>query len=111
MKNMNKVTLIGHVGNVELRGENGKVASLVLYTKETWKDKDGKRQERSQRHALVAFKPHLVKLIGNHIAKGAYLLVEGSLDYSSYTHKDGTERYTAQIIVNEIGFLSPKSGD
>jgi len=111
MKNINKVTLIGHVGNVDMRGEGGKVAAIVFYTKETWKDKDGQRQEKSQRHSLVAFKPSLVKLVQEHITKGAYLLIEGSLDYSSYTHKDGTERYTAQIVVNEIGFLSPKSRD
>ncbi len=108
---MNKVTLIGHVGNVDMRGEDNKVASIVFYTKETWKDKDGQRQENSQRHSLVAFKPRLVKLVKEHITKGAYLMIEGCLDYSSYTDKHEIERYTAQIVVNEIGFLSPRSRD
>jgi single-strand DNA-binding protein len=106
---VNKVTLIGHFGDdPELKNlEGGKmVAKFSLATSETWKDKDGKKQEQTEWHNCTAWGKQ-GELINLYCKKGSKLYIEGKITYRSY-EKDGKKEYYTEIIVQEFKFLDSK---
>lgn len=106
-KGINKVILVGAVGkDPELRySQSGSaVASISLATSESWKDKNGDKQERTEWHKLQFF-GKLAEIVGEYVKKGQQLYVEGSLRTDKYTDKQGVEKYSTGIIVNEMQML------
>ena len=112
MSNVNKVILIGRVGkDPEVRYmPNGEaVANFSIATSETWKDKSGVKQEKTEWHNCVAYR-RLAEVIGEYVKKGALLYVEGKLQTRKWQTKEGQDRYSTEIIVNEMTMLGSKQG-
>lgn len=110
MNGINKVILIGTVGkDPEIKYSQSGTAnvSLSLATNESWKDKSGAKQERTEWHRLKFF-GKLAEITGQYVKKGQQLYVEGSLRTDKYTDKQGVERYSTDIIVNEMQMLGGK---
>ncbi|MEO9231594.1 MAG: single-stranded DNA-binding protein [Devosia sp.] len=107
MASVNKVTLIGNCGkDVELRYlPNGDaVANVSVATTETWKDKDGAKQEKTE-WTQVTFFRRLAEVAGQYLKKGDSVYVEGKLDTKKWTDKAGVERYTTGVIAHEMKML------
>ena len=114
MSSVNKVILVGHTGQApELKYmTNGDaVANVSLATSEQWKDKNtGEKKENTEWHRLVFYR-RLAEVVGEHVGKGTQLYVEGSLKTRKWTDKDGVERVTTEVIVDDMKFLGkPQDG-
>jgi len=109
---VNKVILVGRLGkDPETRYmTNGEaVTNATLATSENWKDKSGEKQEKTEWHNLVFYR-RLAEIAGEYLKKGAQVYIEGKLQTRKYQTKEGQERYTTEIIVNEMQMLGSKSG-
>ena len=114
MKNgINKVTLVGHVGEnpkVNETKENGLVVHVSLATNESYKDKDGKEQKKTEWHRIVAWDKR-AEIIRDYVKKGDPLYVEGKLKTHSYDDKAGIKRYSTEVFCDNFLFLSPKNSE
>ncbi len=110
MAGINKVILVGNLGrDPEIRTlENGaKVASFSLATSETFKGKDGQRQEQTEWHNVVMWRG-LAEVAEKYLKKGTQIFVEGKLRTRNWEDKDGHKRYTTEIIGDNFKILSRK---
>jgi single-strand DNA-binding protein len=111
-RGINKVILIGNVGtDPEIRYlPNGNaVATLSIATSETWKDKvTGEKQERTEWHRVVCFN-RLGEIVGEYVRKGSKLYIEGSLRTRKWQDQQGQDRYTTEIVANDIQMLDSKN--
>lgn len=110
MSTRNQVQLIGHLGkDVEmLTSENtNKVAKTTMATKETYKNKKGEKVENTDWHQLVLF-GSVAELAAKYLKKGSHIMVQGQLKTRSYVGKDEIQRWTTEIIVQDILFLDVK---
>ncbi len=110
---VNKVILLGRLGkDPEVRYmTNGEaVANVTLATSERWKDKAGEQQEKTEWHSLVFYR-RLAEIAGEYLKKGAQIYVEGKLQTRKWADKEGKDRYTTEIVVNEMQMLGSKSGE
>jgi single-strand DNA-binding protein len=112
-RGINKVTLIGNLGNdPEVRyGKNGNaIANISLATAESWRDKDsGEQQERTEWHRVVFF-GRLAEIVSEYLHKGSQVYVEGRLQTNKWQDKEGNDRYTTQIVANEMQMLGGRGG-
>lgn len=109
---VNKVILVGRLGkDPETRYmPNGEaVTNVTLATSENWKDKSGEKQEKTEWHNLTFYR-RLAEIAGEYLKKGSMIYVEGKLATRKWQDKEGKDRYTTDIIVNEMQMLSSKSG-
>jgi single-strand DNA-binding protein len=109
---VNKVILIGRLGkDPETRYmPNGEaVTNVSLATSERWKDKNGEKQERTEWHNLTFYR-RLAEIAGEYLKKGSQVYVEGRIQTRKWQDKDGRDRYTTDIIVNEMTMLDSKGG-
>ena len=105
-RSVNKVMLIGHVGQEpEIRAttSGAPVARLSLATNRKWKDQSGTEHEKVEWHRLAVF-GRLVDIVDNWVKRGDRIYVEGRLDYSQ-TEKDGVTRYWTSIVVSDLVML------
>jgi len=113
MASVNKVILVGNLGrDPETRYmPNGEaVTNVALATTETWKDRtSGERQEKTEWHR-VTFYRRLAEIAGEYLKKGSQVYVEGRLETRKWTDKEGKERYTTEIIANEMKMLGSRTG-
>ncbi len=108
---VNKVILVGHLGkDPEVRYmPNGEaVANVTLATSETWKDKTGEKQEKTEWHNIVFYK-RLGEIAGQYLKKGSLIYVEGRITTEKWQDKEGKDRYTTKIVANEMKMLGSKS--
>ena len=111
-RGINKVILVGNLGNdPEVKYTQGGMAitTLSLATTSVRKDKDGNQQERTEWHR-VKFFGRLAEIAGEYLKKGRQVYVEGSLRTDKYTDKDGVERYSTDIIADEMQMLGGNPG-
>jgi len=110
-RGINKVILVGNIGQdpeVRYMQSGSAVANLSLATGETWKDKQtGATQERTEWHRVV-FYNRLAEIVGEYVKKGSKLYVEGSLRTRKWQDKTGVDRYTTEIIADEMQMLDSK---
>ncbi|CAH1905024.1 Single-stranded DNA-binding protein [Candidatus Nitrotoga sp. HW29] len=109
---LNKVQLIGRLGkDPEIRYTQGSeaVANVSLATSESWKDKNGEKQEKTEWHNLVFYR-RLAEMVGEHLKKGALIYVEGKITTEKY-QKDGEDRYVTKIVVSEMKMLGGNKTD
>ena len=109
---VNKAILIGHLGKdpeVRYMPSGEAVANVTLATSETWKDKSGVKQERTEWHNIVFFK-RLAEIVGEYLKKGSLIYVEGRITTEKWTDKEGKDRYTTKIVANEMKMLGGKPG-
>ena len=93
---VNKVILIGNLGSdpeVKYTPTGVAVANVSLATNETWNDKSGERQERTEWHRLVIWRK-LAEIVGQYLKKGSKVYVEGRLETRSWDDQGGQKRYT-----------------
>ena len=112
-RGVNKVTLIGNLGNdpeVRYSGNGNAVANVSLATAESWRDKDsGEQQERTEWHRVVFF-GRLAEIVSEYLHKGSQIYVEGRLQTNKWQDKEGNDRYTTQIVANEMQMLGGRAG-
>jgi len=110
---LNKVTLIGNLGadpEVRYQPNGGAVTTIRLATTMRWKDKQsGERKEATEWHRVVFFR-RLAEVAGEYLKKGSQVYIEGSLRTNKWQDKDGQDRYTTEIIANEMHMLGSRSG-
>jgi single-strand DNA-binding protein len=100
MSRLNKVMLIGNLGNDPDIVNDGKIGKLSVATSESWKDKSsGERKTKTEWHRVVIFNEGLVRIAEQYLKKGSKVYLEGQLQTKSYTDKDGVEKYTTEIVL------------
>lgn len=113
MASLNKVMVIGNLGrDPEVRYTAGgdAVANFSLAATETWKNKAGEKQERTEWVRCTAF-GRTGEVAGEYLKKGGQAYVEGRLQTRKYTDKDGTEKYSTEVVVDKLVLLGgPKGG-
>ena len=112
MASVNKVILIGNLGKEpETRYmSNGEaVTNITLATTDTWKDKNGEKQGKTEWHR-VTFYRKLAEIAGEYLKKGRSVYVEGRLETRKWTDKNGVERYTTDIIAIDMKMLGNRPG-
>ena len=111
-RGVNKVILIGNLGGdpeVRFPPDGVAVANFSLATTESWKDRNGERQERTEWHRLVLWR-QLAEIAKNYLRKGSKLYVEGKLQTRSWDDQSGQKRYTTEVVVNEMEMLDSREG-
>ena len=112
MASVNKVILVGNLGkDPETRYmSNGEaVTNITLATTDTWKDKNGEKQEKTEWHR-VTFYRKLAEIAGEYLKKGRQVYVEGRLETRKWTDKTGADRYTTEVIANDMKMLGNRAG-
>ncbi|MGE4232773.1 MAG: single-stranded DNA-binding protein [Bacteriovoracia bacterium] len=104
---VNKVILIGRLGaNPDVRYTPGgaAVANFNIATNESWNDKNGQKQERTEWHRVVVW-GKLAQLCGEYLSKGRQVFVEGRLQTRQWQDKDGQTKYTTEVVATGVQFL------
>lgn len=108
---VNKVILIGRLGTdpeVRYTSNGGAVANFNVATNESWTDKSGQKQERTEWHRVVVW-GKLAELCGQYLSKGRQAFIEGKLQTRDWTDKEGTKRYTTEVVAQNVQFLGGSS--
>jgi len=112
-RGINKVILIGNLGKdpeVKYMPSGDPVTNITLATSETWKDKtSGENVEKTEWHRVVFFK-RLAEIAGEYLKKGSKVYIEGRLQTRKWQGQDGQDRYTTEIIANEMQMLDSRGG-
>ena len=112
MASVNKVILVGNLGrDPETRYTTGgeAVTNVSIATTDSWKDKAGEKQERTEWHR-VAFFGKLAEIAGEYLKKGRAVYVEGRLKTRKWQDKDGVEKYTTEIVATDMQMLGSREG-
>ena len=103
---INKVTLIGNLGNdpeTRVSQDNNKIVRLSLATSENWKDKStGERKEKTEWHRIVIFSNGLAEIAEKYLRKGSKVYIEGQLQTRKFTDQSGMEKYTTEIVLQNF---------
>jgi single-strand DNA-binding protein len=109
---VNRVILIGRLGRdpeVRYTAEGTAVANFSLATDESFSDRAGDKQTRTEWHRIVAWK-RLAEVSGEYLSKGKQVYIEGSLRNRKWRDRDGNERTSVEIVVARIVMLGSKNG-
>ena len=112
MASVNKVILIGNLGrDPETRYTTGgdAVTNLRIATTETWKDKAGEKQEKTEWHTVVLF-GRQAEIAGEYLKKGRPVYIEGRLQTRKYTDKEGVEKYSTEVVGDRMQLLGGREG-
>ena len=110
---VNKVILVGNLGadpDMRYTPSGQGVCELRLATSESWNDKNGQRQERTEWHRIVVWGKR-AEVCSKYLSKGRQVYVEGRIQTRTYDDKDGNKRYITEIIASDVQFLSGGGGD
>jgi single-strand DNA-binding protein len=113
-RSLNKVSLIGNLGNdPEVRSTTGgnRVATFSLATSRSWNDASGSKQEKTEWHRCVVWNTktsQLADIVERYVKKGDKLYVEGRIEYRQWQDKEGQTRYSTEINVRELIMLTSK---
>lgn len=110
-RSLNKVMLIGNVGNdpeIRATSSGARVAKLSLATNRSWSDRSGQQQEKTEWHRLTFF-GRLVDIVEQYVKKGDRLYVEGRIEYSQ-TEGEGGTKYWTDLVIQEMVMLGSSGG-
>ena len=111
-RGVNKVILVGNLGSdpeTRFTNNSSAITTVSIATSRAWKYKNtGQQQEQTEWHRVVFFN-RLAEIAGEYLKKGSKVYVEGSLRTNKWTDKEGIERYTTEIIANELQMLDSKN--
>ena len=110
---LNKVILIGRLGKdpeTRLMPNGEAVCNFSVATSETWNDRNGQRQERTEWHNVTMYR-RLAEIAGQYLKKSSQVYLEGKIQSRKYTDKNGVERTAYDIIVNEMKMLGGGGND
>lgn len=112
-RGINKVILVGNLGQdpeVRYLPSGGAVTNVSIATTESWKDKQtGQQQDRTEWHRVVFFN-RLAEIAGEYLKKGSQIYIEGKLQTRKWQAQDGTDRYSTEIVANEMQMLGGRQG-
>ena len=112
-RGINKVILVGNLGQdpeVRYSASGSAVATLNIATSEQWTDKQsGQKQERTEWHRVVMFN-RLGEIAGEYLKKGSQVYIEGKLQTRKWQDQNGQDRYTTEIVANEMQMLGGRGG-
>jgi len=106
-RGINKVILVGNLGNdpeVRYMPNGNAVANLSLATSESWKDQQGQQQERTEWHRITMYR-RLAEVAGEYLKKGSQIYVEGKLQTRKWQDQQGNDKYTTEIIADNMQML------
>ena len=112
MASVNKVILIGNLGrDPETRYTTGgdAVTNLRIATTDTWKDKAGEKQEKTEWHTVVLF-GRQAEIAGEYLKKGRPVYIEGRLQTRKWTDKEGVEKYSTEVVGDRMQLLGSRDG-
>jgi single-strand DNA-binding protein len=112
MASVNKVILVGNLGrDPETRYTTGgdAVTNIRVATTDTWKDKNGEKQEKTEWHTVVFF-GRQAEIAGEYLKKGRQVYVEGRLQTRKWQDKEGQDRYTTEIVADRMQMLGSREG-
>ena len=110
---VNKAILVGHLGkDPEVRYTPGgdPVTTFSLATSDSWKDREGNRQEQTEWHRVVTF-GKLAEICGQYLKKGKLAYVEGRIQTRNWEDKEGVKRYTTEIVANSMTMLGKRDDE
>ena len=113
MASVNKVILLGNLGRdpeVRYTPSGEAVANYSIATTETWKDKNGMRQEKTEWHNIVMYR-RLAEIAGEYLKKGSSVYIEGRLQTRKWQDKQGNDRYTTEIIADQLQMLGGRNSN
>ena len=117
MAGVNKVILVGNLGaDPDARTLNscGEVVNMRVATSESWKDRDGNRQERTEWHNVVIFNENLGRVAKSYLRKGSKVYLEGQLQTRKWQDQSGNDKYTTEIVLQrfrgELVLLDSREG-
>ena len=105
MAGVNKVILVGNLGaDPESRSfaNGGEVVNLRVATSETWKDRDGNRQEKTEWHSVAIFNENLGRVAKSYLRKGSKVYLEGQLQTRKWQDQSGNDRYSTEIVLQKF---------
>ncbi|VAW77335.1 Single-stranded DNA-binding protein [hydrothermal vent metagenome] len=112
-RGINKVILVGNLGKdpeVRYMANGGAVCNATLATSESWKDKQtGEQKDKTEWHNIVFYR-RLAEIAGEYLKKGSQVYIEGKLQTRKWQDKNGNDRYTTEIIANEMQMLGGRGG-
>ena len=112
MASVNQVILIGNLGRdpeTRYMPDGGAITNISVATTDTWKDKQGEKQEKTEWHR-VAFFGRLAEIAGEYLKKGSQVYVEGRLQTRKWQDKDGNDKYTTEIVADRMQMLGSRQG-
>ncbi|HTS85462.1 MAG TPA: single-stranded DNA-binding protein [Usitatibacter sp.] len=112
MASVNKVIIIGNLGRdpeTRYMPDGGAITNISVATTDKWKDKNGEMQEKTEWHR-VAFFGKLAEIAGEYLKKGSQVYVEGRLQTRKWQDKDGQDKYTTEIVANQMQMLGSRQG-
>src|SRR5947207_9420731 len=112
MASVNKVILVGNLGRDPAPRYNpggDAVTNIRLATTDTWKDKNGEKQERTEWHTIVFF-GRQAEIAGEYLKKGKQVYIEGRLQTRKWQDKEGQDRYTTEIVADRMQMLGSREG-
>jgi len=107
MAGVNKAILVGRLGKdpeIKYTPDGKAISNFTMATSETYKDKEGQKQERTEWHRIVAF-GKLAEICGEYLVKGKQVYIEGRIQTRSWDDKDGNKKYMTEIVANTMQML------
>ena len=104
-RGINKVILVGNLGNdpeVRYAQSGAAITTISVATSESWKDKDGNRQERTEWHRVVIFNENLGRVAKSYLRKGSKVYLEGQIQTRKWQDQSGTDRYSTEIVLQRF---------
>jgi len=113
-RGVNKVILVGNLGkdpDIKYTASGAAIANITVATSESWNDKQtGEKQEKTEWHRVVFFR-RLAEIAGEYLRKGSQVYIEGKLQTRKWQDQSGQDRYTTEIVANEMQMLGSRGGD
>lgn len=113
MPSVNKVILIGHLGKTpesRFMPNGDSVANFSIATSESYKDKNGDKQERTEWHNITMYRK-LAEIAVKYLGKGSLVYIEGKIQTRKWQDKEGKDRYTTEIIADQLTMLGGREND
>lgn len=111
MASVNKVILLGALGQdptTRFMPNGEAVTNFSMATSDSWKDKQGQKQERTEWHNVVMYRK-LAEIAGEYLKKGSPVYIEGRLQTRKWQTKEGQDRYTTEIVADQMQMLGSKA--
>ncbi len=113
-RGVNKVILVGNLGkdpDMKYTASGAAIANITIATSESWNDKQtGEKQEKTEWHRVVFFR-RLAEIAGEYLRKGSQVYIEGKLQTRKWQDQNGQDRYTTEIVANEMQMLGGRGGE
>lgn len=113
-RGVNKVILVGNLGRdpeVKYAANGAAITNVTIATSESWNDKQtGEKQEKTEWHRVVFFR-RLAEIAGEYLRKGSQVYIEGKLQTRKWQDQNGQDRYTTEIVANEMQMLGGRGGE